>query len=195
MGVSEYLYQVQGVNLYFSQKGHGFMSVIVGFLVVSRVNVIVSRYMDMKTNLNNLFATATMLLSTMAVVAQDQTEKGAIQWRQDVCYRTMIFVQSAVTFMRFRSTKQNVWDIPGLEAVERQFMVDNTYQPGAPAARFAHGRTQRLLTENARVTTRMLSRLLSTIVENRNKLGTALATPTENKLLGHVDHLYVAYTK
>ena len=45
----------------------------------------------------------------------------------------------------------------GLEADERQFMVDNIYQSGAPAAVFAHGGTQRLLTENARVATRMSS--------------------------------------
>lgn len=194
MGVTEYLYH-QGVNLYFSQKGHSFMSVIVGFLVVSRVNVIVSRYMDMKANLNNLFTTATILLSNTAAVAQDQTEEGAVQWRHDVCYRTMIFIQSAVAFMRFRSTEQNVWDMPGLEEDERRYMMDNIYQPGSPAARFAHGGTQRLLAENARVATRMSGRLLSTIVENRNKLNTALAVPTENKLLGYADHLYTAYTK
>lgn len=93
-----------------NNNGHTFMSILVSFLVVTRASITYSRFMEARQYLADLFRSSREVVHyTCLLTNQDKNEK-AIQWRQDVAYRTIVALRVAIAAVEFRSHGVNAWE-------------------------------------------------------------------------------------
>jgi hypothetical protein len=78
----------------FSPMGHNFMSLLVAFLVVSRTTMALNNWWQMVVKMMLLFRTAGELVQTTVTLTQDENDKSAQEWRNEVANRTMLFVRT-----------------------------------------------------------------------------------------------------
>lgn len=91
--------------------GHNFMSILVSFLVVTRVTITYSRFMEARQYLQDLFLSCRELIQYTCILTNQNTFKDARLWRQDVAYRTIVCLRLAMASVENRSTKINAWDV------------------------------------------------------------------------------------
>lgn len=58
MALLQLLRSFEGINISISDKGHSFMTLLVAFLIVSRVNISVTRYNEARGNLEVMYREA-----------------------------------------------------------------------------------------------------------------------------------------
>ena len=76
-----FLYKEDIVDLTFADDGHKILSVMVAFLVVSRVNVAYKRFWDARTLLSSLLCCCRQFSSHVAVFTNTDLEDRAEEWR------------------------------------------------------------------------------------------------------------------
>ena len=105
--------------------GHNFMSILVSFLVVTRVTITYNRFMEARQHLQDLFLSVRELIQYTCVLTNQNTSAAAKQWRQDVAYRTIIGLRLAMSAVEFRSTGIHAWDVlPDEDHAQTPLMVD-----------------------------------------------------------------------
>jgi predicted membrane chloride channel (bestrophin family) len=93
-----------------SNSGHGFISILVSFLVVTRTTITYSRFMEAREHLEDLFRVSRELVQyACAYTLVDKGQK-AREWRQKVAYRTILTLRMAVAAAEFRGYGVNAWE-------------------------------------------------------------------------------------
>ena len=67
----------------------------------------------------------------------------AKEWRNEVAYRSMIVLRTAVAVIDYTTNKVPAWDIPELSGTELQFAIDG--HTNNNASRHAHSTSSRSL--------------------------------------------------
>lgn len=73
-----------GVDTSFSDKGHGFMAIMVSFLVVTRCQIVYNRFMEARFLLGDILRSARELVSHVCVLTANRTDEATKQWRLEV---------------------------------------------------------------------------------------------------------------
>uniref|UniRef100_A0A7S3P5P1 Bestrophin homolog n=1 Tax=Amphora coffeiformis TaxID=265554 RepID=A0A7S3P5P1_9STRA len=91
--------------------GHNFMSILVSFLVVTRVTITYNRFMEARNHLKDLFYSCRELIQYTCILTNQNTSDEAQLWRQDVAYRTIVCLRLAMAAVEHRSTGISAWDV------------------------------------------------------------------------------------
>jgi predicted membrane chloride channel (bestrophin family) len=133
--------QVQGIAdiVFKSGLGHSFMGLLVSFLVVSRSTISYNRFMEIRRYLAETYRSCREITQyTCVYTFKTQTPK-AIEWRQDMAYRTILLLRVTMDMLRWSSENLSTWE--------------RSYNPQDKASRrlsaFSHG-NRTLVDENFR---------------------------------------------
>ncbi len=197
MALLEWLHSFDNIDLAISDKGHSFMNLMVAFLIVSRVNISVSRYNEARGNLEVMYREARELMQNACILSNHLTDTTAKEWRLLIAYRCMCLLRLSMAVIDYQETRIPVWEIDELAPEEKKAikatLFYNTDSSSPNAMRWAH-EVRNEEEENMRVPVRMAYELRKAIHKQRQLFGDKkLETSQENKLLGSVDSYMSGY--
>lgn len=99
-----------GVDLTFRQDGHGFVSVMISFLVVTRSQNVFARYMEARSSLEALFRSCREVVQHVCVITGHRTDEAARLWREEVAFRVITLVRITLKSLEHKSTGQASWE-------------------------------------------------------------------------------------
>jgi predicted membrane chloride channel (bestrophin family) len=197
MALLEWLHSFDNIDLAISDKGHSFMNLMVAFLIVSRVNISVSRYNEARGNLEVMYREARELMQNACILSNHLTDTTAKEWRLLIAYRCMCLLRLSMAVIDYQETRIPVWEIDELAPEEKKALKAtlfyNTDSSSPNAMRWAH-EVRNEEEENMRVPVRMAYELRKAIHKQRQLFDDKkLETSQENKLLGSVDSYMSGY--
>jgi predicted membrane chloride channel (bestrophin family) len=162
--------------------GHTFMSILVSFLLVTRVTITHQRFMEARGHLEHLFGSARELVQlTCLLTSVGNPHPAAVEWRQEVAYRTIVCLRVVMAAVEFRSTGVNTWDVlpEADQGVTSLFLPDNGSTADQPDTAgvlqsLAHG-PRTALDENFRAPVVWIYHLRECLLRPRQPFSTILA--------------------
>ena len=71
----------EGYDLSFSDKGHGFMAIMISFLVVTRSQIVYGRFMEARERVGHALRNGREIVNHTSVLTSDRKDKDAKEWR------------------------------------------------------------------------------------------------------------------
>eukprot|EP00548_Thalassiothrix_antarctica_P000828 CAMPEP_0194147076 /NCGR_PEP_ID=MMETSP0152-20130528/22509_1 /TAXON_ID=1049557 /ORGANISM="Thalassiothrix antarctica, Strain L6-D1" /LENGTH=375 /DNA_ID=CAMNT_0038847765 /DNA_START=70 /DNA_END=1197 /DNA_ORIENTATION=- len=176
----------------YTGKGHSLLTMIVSFLLVSRIGVSYGRYCQVRNSLEKVITSSQQLIHLMSVFTSDNITQNGKEFRHDMAFLTMTQVRCIMCVMDYQNDKVASWDLPEIDpqiAVklrEQLFLNDKTKA-------FAHHSWISKCEENMRVPIRLALLLRKQIMSQSKKLEQPLIGAEENRMLGTVDAIMNAY--
>mmetsp|Transcript_21781 Transcript_21781/g.30705 ORF Transcript_21781/g.30705 Transcript_21781/m.30705 type:complete len:417 (+) Transcript_21781:208-1458(+) len=203
MALLEYINAYQNIDLSIKPVGHSFMSLLLGFLLVSRVNTSLARMMDMRTHLNKVFKSCAQLVNMATMYTLTEQHLAAREWRQDIAYKSMLLIRVITAVLEHQNTSNLSWNCPQIDKEERKYLSKSLYLERekmkthfgtdfVPALRWGHA-IRSEAEECLRVPNIIANRLQFTIMKEREVLTERLAVNEERDLLLFVDATLEAY--
>lgn len=185
-------YSGQKYSIKMSTQGHTFITLVVSFLLVSRVNMALARYNEARNALGIMYRETRELIHNLCVMSADDQEESAKQWRSEVSYRCLMLLRTAMAVVDYPTSGVPAWDVPELNGVERQD-VNGARLTDSRNNRYAHGQRS-LWEETMRVPIRMAYLLRKSIYSNRRRVSPdVLCITQEHKMFADVDAFMVGY--
>lgn len=98
-----YLREAKIVDLTIaSNTGHGFMSILVSFLIVTRTTITYNRFMEARQHLADLYRSSREIVHYTCVLTNQNMSEEAKEWRREVAYRTIVTLRVAVAALEYR---------------------------------------------------------------------------------------------
>ena len=179
-------------TLEISTQGHSFMTLVVSFLLVSRVNIGLGRYNQARDYLGAMYREERELIQNMVVYSNHAKDRSAKEWRLELAYRAMLLLKAAMCVIDYPSTKLPAWNLPELAGEELAYVRSACFATSAEARRWAHGRRSEW-EETMRVPIHIAYLLRKTIHSQLNRIKPPMQNPQEAKLLGSVDSFMGGY--
>lgn len=150
---------------------------MVSYLIISRSNNSLNRYMNARKYLSELMKNSRELMQFTIAFTRYGENKGrqGMKWRVDVAKRIVSLLRTITSNLQRASTGKNVWEQDGLTTLEKQAML------------LAVGKS------NERAPFVLTIFLRSVIASHVNKLPKPLEVPQELQLLDLTSHLIRAY--
>ena len=123
-----YLKHFAIVDLTSDPLGSRYLSLLMSFLVVTRVKITYDNYMWNARCLSQAFQAIRDLVQWTCVLTMSDTSAKAKQWRHDVAYAAIVLLRVTVAVLEFRSNPDQVpWQVPELPATpeNRSFLYLN----------------------------------------------------------------------
>ena len=129
----------------------------------------------------------------------------AKEWRNEVAYRSMIVLRTAVEVTNYNTNKIPAWDIAELSGSELQFAIDGhvhvatsgtttgTSSSSSSVANSVIQEENAIFLDSLRVPTRMAYLLRESICSQEERLQHPMHIQLENKLLSSVDSIVQGY--
>lgn len=194
----------QSISLEISPQGHSFITMVVAFLLVSRVvRILYSRHVVVCLTQYGLFSQnmglarygmargyiGTMYKETREVVQHvcvfSMHDKSSSAWRHECAYRALVLLRSAMAVIDYPTYMVASWDIPELNGDELTDVRNSIYL-SPNNRRWAHGE-RTVWEETMRVPIR-LAYLLRKSIHNQSKfVNEPIQLGQENKLFANVD--------
>ena len=169
-----------------SKQGHTFLTLVISFLLVSRVSMSLSRYMAARESLGNMYRQSRDLIQNVCAFTMHLSGRSVQEWRYTVTYRTLILLRTAMAVVDFPTTRIPTWELAELSGEERQDVLD-AINVTRKERKYASG----ILSdaeESMRVPIRLAYLLRKAVVMQRKVLGKdEISASHELRLLGHVD--------
>jgi predicted membrane chloride channel (bestrophin family) len=90
-------------DLTSSSTGHKYMSMLMAFLVVTRVKITYDNYMQNANNVSQLYESIRGLVQEMCIMTANDTSRRAKQWRQDVAYAAILLLRVSISVLEYKS--------------------------------------------------------------------------------------------
>jgi len=174
-----------------STQGHSFITMVVAFLLVSRVNTALGRYNAARDALGCMYRESRELMHNVCVLTGNDKSPAATEWRHQVAYRCLVLLKTAMVVIDYPEDEVAPWDVPELNGVELQD-IRNTIFLNTQNRRWAHGE-RTVWEETMRVPIRIAYLLRKAIHAQNKSLKEPLQVGQENKLLGSVDSFMGGY--
>lgn len=179
----------QSVRLEISPQGHSFITLVVAFLLVSRVNIGLARYNEARTYIGSMYQHVRELIQGSVVFSNH--EPSAQEWRHTVSYRCLLLLRTAMVVIDYPIDRVLPWDIPELNGAEAIDVKEHSFLHDANR-RWAHGnRTE--WEEAMRVPIRIAYLLRKAIHEQTTALSVPIVAGQENRLHANVDNIVGGY--
>lgn len=108
-----------------NSTGHGFMSLLVSFLLVTRATITYNRFMEARQHLADLYRSSRETVQYACVLSSLNLSPPAVQWRQDVAYKTIVCLRMAQAAVEYRSTGKSAWEqLPENEHSEMELLLN-----------------------------------------------------------------------
>jgi predicted membrane chloride channel (bestrophin family) len=173
-----------------STQGLGFITMVVAFLLVSRVNIGLGRFNEARSNLEILYRETRELVQNVCVLSNHDTSEQAKAWRHELSYRLLLLLRTSMAVIDYPTDFIAAWDIPELKGEELEDIKN--VLTGPCSKRWAHA--ERGEWENSmRVPIRIAYLLRKTIHAQDKRLQVPMVTAHENKLLASVDTFMSGY--
>jgi len=178
----DYLNDHNIIKLQIPSTGHSFMSILVAFLVVARVQITYGRFMEARAYLGGCFKSCRELMHCVAVLTSTTETPEAKLWRKSVAVQIVTLLRVTVAAIEFYSHGEDP-----LNTVPKECLPEDISKVKEFLNRSAH--FQRTSTDEAlRAPLILASSLRKLLLEPRHKklLRTDLVVPEELKLLSYV---------
>ena len=179
-------------DLQISNMGHVYITMVVAFLLVSRVNTSYARYNESRGHLSTMYKEVRELINTMAAVTEPKNNtKSSKEWRLEVAYRTCILLRTTMAVIDYPEDVIPAWKLEELNGAEREDILNNTYLD----ARVAALRMEKLseFEESMRVPIRISYLLRKSIHSHVTRLKEPMHIALESRLLGAVDSFMTGF--
>lgn len=123
--VNMYVFDVPRIKI--SKMGVTFVSTVVAFLLVSRVNNSLARFNTARDCLVVMFRESREFIQNLCVYSMDNTDQAAKEWRNEVAYRCLVLLRVCMAVIDYESEKVAVWKIPELNGVEKEDIMNNLF--------------------------------------------------------------------
>lgn len=178
-------------ELEMTTQGHTFISVVVAFLLISRVNTGIGRYNTARNYLGTMYRESRQLVQYAFVYSSSSIDEEAKQWRAEVSYRTLILLRTAMAVIDYPVTQVPAWDIPELSGVERRDVKRSTFLD-PEIRRWSHADRSEG-EESMRVPIRISYLLKKTIHAQAERLANPMIAMNEMKIMSSVDGFLLGY--
>jgi predicted membrane chloride channel (bestrophin family) len=180
---------VRNTDLGVSDKGHSMMTLFMAFLVISRVNISLSRYNESRGYLGKMDLEARELVQNMVTFTQaDQSDK-AKQWRHDMAYDISILLRLAMAVIDYPSHKVPCWQVPELRGKTKEYVMKNIAISRSISTKGDAEMTMRVPIQMAQCIRDELFQVNNSVDPSISKVDPWQYT----KLFGSVDSFMVAY--
>jgi predicted membrane chloride channel (bestrophin family) len=170
-----------GIDLDISEQGHTFMSLVVSFLLVSRVSMAVGRYYEARDFLETMNKSFLQLVFTVCIYSNRDGSLSAKEWRNEVAYAALILVRTAMAVLDFPSSGVKVMNIPEVNGAILQDL-----ESSLPPTRWLHeARTE--YEENFRIPIRLSYLLRESIRSQEGRVEPAIPAVAEGDLYAFVN--------
>jgi len=161
-----------------SDKGHMFMSLSVSYLLVTRTNICLNRYMAQRSGLSDVVRSCKELVGHAVTYTRmkHKTEDDK-RWRRSIAKRTISLLKTIVAVMKYPSSKKHVWD------------MDDIGEEDKLAAKIAVGKS------NERSPLVLVLFLRSVICSHIHKLSQPLEVQHELQLMQNTTDIMSAYSE
>jgi len=174
-----------------STQGHSFITLVVAFLLVSRVNMGLSRYNMARDYIGTMYRENRELVQGACIFSNTNHDESAKEWRHEVAYRSLVLLRSVMVIIDYPVDHVLPWDMPELNGAELEDVKNNIFL-SPNNRRWAHGnRTE--WEESMRVPVRLSYLLRKSIHSQNQRLKDPIQIGQENKLLGSVDSFMGGY--
>jgi predicted membrane chloride channel (bestrophin family) len=150
-----------------SSQGHTFISVVVGFLLVSRVQTVLAQYAQARTSLATMYRATRELIMDACVLTQDNKSDNAKRWRYEVAYRTLLLLRTSMAVIDYPTDFIASWKVPELQGEELEDILKHSLS-NPELKEFRH-EARSEFEESMRVPIRM-SYLLKKSLQKQNKM-------------------------
>jgi Bestrophin, RFP-TM, chloride channel len=117
----------QSFRLKVSAQGHSFITLVVSFLLVSRVNTCLSRYNEARSYVGLMYQHVRELVQDSCVFSRASTDDNARQWRHDVAYQAVVLLRTAMVVIDHPGDQVWPWNIPELNGPEKEIVLNNSF--------------------------------------------------------------------
>jgi predicted membrane chloride channel (bestrophin family) len=178
-------------NLEITTQGHSFLTLVVAFLLVSRVNIGLSRYNEARGHLGTMYQHSRELIQNMCVFSSHTTHQEGKEWRHLVAYRTLLLLRLSMAVLDYPTTLVPAWDVPELQGEELAYIKANTFT-NPSTRRWAHGERSEW-EETMRVPIRMCYLLRKTVHTQRTVLTVPVSPGQEGLMWGSINAFMGGY--
>ena len=190
-----------GVDLTMTEKGHEYLSVLVGFLVVAiRCSFNLSLYFELRGRLSDMYMLTRDLVQDACALTQYDSGDGGREWRSDVAYHSMLLLRVVAAVLVRGTSGVNAWECNAFtdeeaEKVRRVLTIDGSCglrKADVHRQEWVYGQETEY-DENLTVPHRVVHQLKRTIVSQRKLLRNKLDSFQETKLLNGTGEFMKAY--
>jgi len=179
------------IDLGISNQSHTLAGMIVSFLLVSRVNTGLNRYMACRGHINVMYRETREFIQTALILShrKKNDDDEACEWRNEMAYRTLVLLRTAIAVVEYPSKELPGWKCPELSGYEKLYSTpcdlwkrnSLTSQPGDD------------YTNTMRIPFRIAYLLRKTISEQEERLDNPFHVTQETKLYTTVDSFMNGY--
>jgi predicted membrane chloride channel (bestrophin family) len=84
-----------------STQGHGFLTLVVAFLLVSRVNTGLTRYESARDSIGVMYRECRELVQNVCVFTGKNQDDLSKEWRQEVTYRCVMLLKTSMAVIDY----------------------------------------------------------------------------------------------
>ena len=185
-----YVYHEPVVEI--STQGHTFLTMVVSFLLVSRVTTALSRYNSARDCLGTMYREARELVQEACVLSWPNQMQESAEWRHELAYRVLVLLRTSMAVVDYPDESIPAWTIPELNGTEKEYIKDDLFATSSTARRWAHT-DHNEWEETMRVPIRLAYLLRQTIHSQSERLKTPIHISQENRLLASVSSFSSGY--
>jgi len=115
--------QRKGFSVAINDNGHKFMSILISFLVVSRVNIAYTRFMENARLMTDLFRNCRELVMNAMSFTRQFSSEASKDWRLDVCRRVIVLLKVTVSVLEYNQKRETTWTLPMLKKHEQEALL------------------------------------------------------------------------
>lgn len=177
-----------------SAQSHTFVTLVVSFLLVSRVNTALSRYSSARSSLSIMYRESRELVQSACVFSGASHDLSSKEWRHELAYRSMALLRVVMAVIDFPTTKIAAWEVSELNGAERED-VERTIFLNPDLQRLSHSESseQSVWKETMRVPVRLAYALRKTIHSQNQRVAEPAHVALESRLHGSVDAFMQGY--
>ena len=180
-----------GFNVKISSQAHTFVTLIVSFLLVSRVNIGLARYNASRDALGVMYRESRELIQNACVFTGHDTSTRAKEWRFELTYRACLLLRLAMAVIDYQTTFIPAWEVPELTGEERELIHKKVFL-GSDMKRWGEKPLSEW-EESMRVPIHLAYLLRQTVHSQEKRIRTPMQVSHENKLHSAVDNFMVGY--
>mmetsp|Transcript_7191 Transcript_7191/g.10916 ORF Transcript_7191/g.10916 Transcript_7191/m.10916 type:complete len:274 (+) Transcript_7191:140-961(+) len=172
------------IDCSLSSQAHTYGSVVLSFLLVSRINTALARYNESRGFIGIMYQETRELIQYAICLSKHygNMDKEAREWRNELAYRSMILLRMAIAVVEFCSKGQPAWKCKELTGIEKLYMTpDDSWSLHSQAT------SESEYTNSMRVPFRAAFLVRETVTSNQNRLKTPLHITQMNAMLTSVD--------
>lgn len=179
-------------SIEITKQGHTFITLVVAFLLVSRVRIGLNRYNEARACIGTMYRECRELIQNACVFSGDSTDKASQEWRHELGYRSILLLRTAMAVIDYPVTRVPAYGIEELNGDEKQKVTKSNFLPGHPAQKWAHAKRTGS-EESMRVPIWVAYLTRQTIASQSQRLKNPIHLAQENKLMGSVDSFMDGY--